>query len=83
MKFSERHGSSYQVLIIGELQPAVLAFCAGPPTHNETSGVFQLQVRDGQGIADLVATLQAAGLMILSIRRVTQREAWAPADVPA
>jgi len=47
----------------------VLAFCA-LPAHYELSGVFQLRVGDGDGIEDLAATLQKAGLMILSIRRV-------------
>jgi hypothetical protein len=83
MKISESHGSSYQVVVLGELGPAILAFCAHPPAHNETSGVFQLRVRDGEGIADLVARLEAAGLMILSIRQVTQDEVWAPAGQPA
>jgi hypothetical protein len=77
MSASECHQSSYQVVVLGELRPAVLAFCAQPPTHNETSGVFQLRVHDGEGIADLAARLQAAGLMILSIRQVRQSEEWA------
>ena len=71
MRTNERHDPSYQVVVQGELRPAVLAFCAGPPAHHETSGVFRLRVRDDQGIADLAAMLQAAGLMILSIRQVT------------
>jgi len=77
MRVGEDLRSSYQVVVRGELLPAILAFCAQPPAHSETSGVFRLRVRDGQGIADIVATLEAAGLMILSIRQVTQREAWA------
>jgi hypothetical protein len=44
---------------------------------SQTSSVFQLRAQDGQGIADIAATLQAAGLMILSIRQVTMRETWA------
>lgn len=83
MSASECHNSSYQVVVLGELRPAVLAFCARPPTHNETSHVFQLRVGDGQGIAELAATLEAAGLMILSIRQVTQREAWGAASLSA
>jgi hypothetical protein len=67
----EHHDSSYQVVVLGELAPAVLAFCARLPAHNETSGVFQVQARDGQDIEDLVAMLQAAGLTILSIRELT------------
>jgi hypothetical protein len=70
----EHHSSSYQVVVQGELAPAVLAFCARLPAHNETSGVFQVQARDGQDIADLVAMLQAAGRTILSIREMTGRE---------
>jgi hypothetical protein len=44
---------------------------------SQTSSVFQFQAQDGQGIADLAALLQAAGLMILSIRQVSVRETWA------
>jgi len=83
MNSSECNRSSYQVVVRGELGPAVLAFCTRPPTHNETSGVFQLRVRDGQGIADLAATVEAAGLTILSIRQVTEAETWPPASLSA
>lgn len=69
MSATEQHGWSYQVVVQGELGPGVLAFCA-LPAHYELSDVFQLRVRDGDGIDDLAATLQAAGLMILSIRRI-------------
>jgi|tagenome__1003787_1003787.scaffolds.fasta_scaffold20941450_3 hypothetical protein len=79
MNTSEGNGSSYQVVILGELRPAVLAFCTRPPADHQTSGVFQLRLRDGQGIADLAATLHAAALTILSIRQVTPAEVWAPA----
>ncbi|TDW77232.1 hypothetical protein [Kribbella pratensis] len=71
MAAHERRGPSYQVAVQGELRPPVLVFCAGPRAHHQTSGVFRLQVHDEQGIADLVAMLQTAGMMILSIRQVT------------
>jgi hypothetical protein len=71
----EHHNSSYQVVVLGELAPAVLAFCARLPAHNETSGVFRVQAGDGQDIEDRVAMMQGAGLTILSIRELTGREA--------
>jgi len=78
MRPVERHNSSYQVVVLGELGPAFLASCARlRAEHSQTSTVFQLSADDGQGIADIAATLQAAGLMILSVRQVTVREAWA------
>jgi hypothetical protein len=83
MRTNEGCRSSYQVVVVGELGPAVLAFCARPPTHSETSHAFQLRLHDGQSIADLAAMLQAAGLVILSIRLVSQRETWAAASVSA
>jgi hypothetical protein len=76
---SDRHGdhggSSYQVILQGELWPATLAFCAGPAAGHRTAKAFRLRMPDGQGIADLVARLQVAGLMILSIRQLTPAEA--------
>ncbi|MDX6237580.1 MAG: hypothetical protein QOG10_2395 [Kribbellaceae bacterium] len=78
MRPVERHNSSYQVVVPGELAPAFLAFCAPVRAEaSQTTSVFQLRAQDGQGIADIAATLQAAGLMILSIRQVTMRETWA------
>jgi len=83
MRTSEGCRSSYQVVVLGELGPAVLAFCVRPPAYDETSGVFQVRLHDGQGIADLVALLQAVGLSILSIREVSPRETWTAASIPA
>ena len=83
MRTSEVHKSSYEVVVLGELGPAVLAFCARPPTHSETSRAFQLRLHDGQNIADLAAMLQSAGLVILSIRLVPPRETWVDASVSA
>ena len=83
MRTNDGHPSSYQVIVGGELGPAVLAFCARPPTQRETSRAFQLRLRDDQDIADLAEMLQAAGLSILSIRRVSQRETLAAASVSA
>jgi hypothetical protein len=71
MTTHEYRRPSYQVAVQGELKPAVLVFCAGPQAHHQTSGVFRLRVDDEQGIAELVAMLQTAGLTILSIRQVT------------
>jgi hypothetical protein len=84
MRPVERHNSSYQIVVLGELGPAFLAFC-GPlrARDSQTSSVFQLRAHDGQGIADIAAMLQAAGLMILSIRQVTVRETWAVAGLSA
>ncbi|MEV0288018.1 MULTISPECIES: hypothetical protein [unclassified Kribbella] len=78
----ERFRPSYQVVVQGELRPAVLAFCAGPQADHKTSGTFRIRVREDQGIADLAAMLQAAGLTILSIRQVTPAEVRAPATLP-
>ncbi|MFG1622642.1 hypothetical protein [Kribbella sp. NPDC049227] len=83
MNASEHCAPSYQVVVLGELKPAVLAFCAGPQAQHATSGAFRLQVRDGQGIADLVAMLQNAGLVILSIRQVTSPDVPASASLSA
>jgi hypothetical protein len=77
------HQASYQVIVLGELRPAVLAFCARPPMHISTSGVLQLRVREGQGIAELAAMLQAAGLMIQSIRQLTPPEGMTTASLHA
>ena len=71
MPTREHREPSYQVVVQGELRPAVLAFCAGPLAEHKTSGVFRMRVPESQGIADLAAMLQTAGLMILSIRQVT------------
>ena len=81
MSPSECREPSYQVIVQGELRPPVLAFCAGPRAQYETSGAFRLRVRDDQGIAELAARLQGAGLMILSIRRVTPTDVVVPAGV--
>ncbi|MER7251289.1 hypothetical protein [Kribbella sp. NPDC000426] len=78
---AHEYGSSYQVAVQGELRPPVLVFCAGPLAHHRTSGVFRLQVHGEQGIADLVAMLQTAGMMILSIRQVTPRRVGASASL--
>lgn len=78
----ERCRPSYQVVVQGELRPAVLAFCAGPRADHKTSGAFRIRVREDQGIADLAAMLQAAGLTILSIRQVTPAEVAVPATLP-
>ncbi|MGW1339525.1 hypothetical protein ACWCOV_00620 [Kribbella sp. NPDC002412] len=72
---------SYQVVVQGELRPAVLAFCAGPRADHKTAGAFRVRVHDDQGIADLAAMLQAAGLTILSIRQVTPTDAADPAPL--
>lgn len=83
MNPSERHEPSYQVVVQGELKPAVLAFCAGPQACHQMSGVFRVRVGDDQGIAGLVAMLQAAHLTLLSIRQVTPAERLVSSSVPA
>ncbi|TCC07797.1 hypothetical protein [Kribbella soli] len=79
----EQREPSYQVVVQGELMPAVLAFCADSPACHQMSGVFRVRVRDDQGIAGLVARLQAGGLMILSIRQVTPAAGLVSASGPA
>jgi hypothetical protein len=74
MNAGEHRHPSYQVVVQGELRSAVLAFCAGPAARCTTSGTFRLRVHDDRGIADLVAMLGAAGLTILSIRQLTDRD---------
>jgi hypothetical protein len=76
MTTTEHRDSSYQVVVAGELRPAVLAFCVQQPAQDLTCQVFRLRVDEDQGIADVAAIVQAADLMILSIRRVPQREMW-------
>jgi hypothetical protein len=83
MPTRERRERSYQVVVQGELKPPVLAFCAGPLAHCETSGAFRLRVSDDLGIADLAAMLQTAGVMILSIRRVAPADDTVSASLPA
>jgi hypothetical protein len=82
MKARERRAPSYQVIVGGEMGPAVLAFCAGQLACQKTSGAFRLRVGGDDGIADLAAMLQAAGLVIVSIRQVTPWEIAVPAVVP-
>lgn len=79
----ERCHPSYQVVLAGDVRPATLAFCAGPSVDHRTAGVFRLRLREDQGIDDLVARLQVAGLTILSIRQLTPAEVAAPAPAPA
>jgi hypothetical protein len=79
----ERPHWSYQVVVLGELGPAFLALCGPLRADSQTSSVFQVRAPDGQGIADLAAMLQAAGLMILSIRQVSGRETWAATGLSA
>lgn len=65
-------GSSYQIALPGEFGPAFLAtFAAMGVHHAATSSVFLLPVAHEQGIPDVTAMLQARGLVILDIRRVT------------
>ena len=81
MKARERSVPSYQVIVGGEMAPAVRAFCAGPLACQKTSGAFRLRVGGDQGIADLAAMLQASGLVILSIRQLTPWEVAVPAGL--
>ena len=77
MRATECRRSSYQVVVLGELATAFLADCSPVLAgDSQTSSVFQLRAPAGQGIADLAPVLQAAGLIILSIRQVTARETW-------
>ncbi|HEY9334250.1 MAG TPA: hypothetical protein VIQ79_07515 [Kribbella sp.] len=82
MTSREHHGPSYQVVLQGNVRPATLAFCAGPQAGHRTAGAFRLRVRDDQGIADLVARLEGAGMVILSIRQLTPAEVAAAPRAP-
>ncbi len=65
-------GSSYQVAVPGDLGPAFLAaFAAMGVDHAATSSVFLLPDPSGRGIPGIAQMLQARGLVILGIRRVT------------
>lgn len=69
-------GSSYQVAVPGHFGPALLAaFAAMGVDHAATSSVFLLPDPSGRGIPDIAQMLQARGLVILGIRRVTARPA--------
>ena len=75
-----RVGEDHELVVPGRRAGELIA--GGPRVLRPTTGSqrdlsgLPVAVRDGQGIADIAAMLQAAGLMILSIRQVTQREAW-------
>ena len=65
-------GSSYEVTLAGSLGPTFLATCAAlGVAHAATSSVFLLRLDDGKGIPDIAEMLQARGLLILDIRRVS------------
>lgn len=77
-------GSSYQVAVPGHFGPALLAaFAALGVDHAATSSVFLLPDPTGRGIPGIAQMLEARGLVILGIRRVTARPAAHPrASVP-
>ena len=65
-------GSSYQVTLAGSLGPTFLATCAALGVgHAATSSAFLLRLDDDKGVPDIAAMLQARGLVILDIRRVS------------
>jgi hypothetical protein len=42
--------------------------------ESQTSGAFQLRAQDGQGITNPAAMLEAAGQIVLNVRRVSEPE---------
>lgn len=65
-------GASYEVALPGEFGPALLAtFADLGADHVATSSVFLMPASQGQGVPDIAAMLEARGLVILDIRRVT------------
>jgi hypothetical protein len=72
MRWTSDTERSYQVALPGEFGPTFLAdFADLGVGHTATTSVFLLSVSDHQGIHDIIAMLQARGLEILGIRRVT------------
>jgi hypothetical protein len=69
---AETVGSSYQVTLRGRFGPSFLAaFTAMGVDHAATASVFLLAAPSDRGPSDIVRMLQARGLVLLGLRRVT------------
>ena len=62
----------YEVTVTGALDPRLSASFSGHGlSHTVTSSVFVLPVDEPLGLAGIAAALQARGLTVLEIRRLT------------
>ena len=62
----------YEVTVTGALDPRLSAsFSCHGLSHTVTSSVFVMPVDEPLGLAGLAAALQARGLTVLEIRRLT------------
>lgn len=69
---AEAVGSSYQVTLRGRFGPSFLAaFTAMGADHAATASVFLVAAPSDRGPSDIVRMLQARGLVLLGLRRVT------------
>ena len=69
---AEPVGSSYQVTLRGRFGPSFLAtFTAMGADHTAVSSAFLVAAPADGGISDIARMLQARGMVILGIRRVT------------
>ena len=69
---AEAVGSSYQVTLRGRFGPSFLAaFTAMGVDHAATASVFLVAAPSDRGPSDIVRMLQARGLVLLGLRRVT------------
>jgi hypothetical protein len=69
---AEPAGSSYQVTLRGRFGPSFLAtFTAMGVDHAAVSSEFRVAASSDRGMSDIVRMLQARGMVILGIRRVT------------
>lgn len=65
--------TSYEVVLPGELAPALLAALSSLGVdHAEVSTVFLLPALPGEGLPGVVAHVQAHGLRVLDVRPVTR-----------
>ena len=73
-------GTSYQVALAGEFEPAFHAIFAELGIHDvSTASVFLLPVPEERGIPEIAEMLQKRGLQILDIRRVVHHASPHPA----
>jgi hypothetical protein len=66
------HAGSYEVTVTGALDPRLSALFTGHGlSHTVTSSVFVMPADEHLGLAGIAAALQARGLTVLEIRRLT------------
>ena len=71
---SPRPDSSYQVAVAGRLGPAYRAAIAIAGARRPTSTTsFLLPASSGEDISDVVAMLQARGLVVMYVRMLPRR----------